>query len=54
MIILGIDPGIGITGYSVLQDLGNRVEIMDYGAIRTDSKVCFPKDCVNCIGVLKN
>lgn len=43
VIILGIDPGIGITGYSVLQDLGNRVEIMDYGAIRTDSKVCFPE-----------
>lgn len=43
MMVLGIDPGIGITGYSVLRDLGQRVEILDYGAIRTSSKMCFPK-----------
>lgn len=43
MIVLGIDPGIGTTGYSILRDLGQRVEVLDYGAIRTSSKMCFPE-----------
>lgn len=43
VIVLGIDPGIGITGYSVLRDLGQKVEVLDYGAIRTSPKLCFSK-----------
>ena len=33
MIILGIDPGFAITGYGIVQYVGNRFQVLDYGAI---------------------
>ncbi|MBN1153810.1 crossover junction endodeoxyribonuclease RuvC [candidate division KSB1 bacterium] len=42
MIILGIDPGISITGYAVLELNVNQSNLMDYGYIRTDSSTSFP------------
>jgi len=42
MIILGIDPGIAIMGYSILECKGNKFNAIDYGCIRTDSKLLFP------------
>ncbi|AOY76935.1 crossover junction endodeoxyribonuclease RuvC [Clostridium formicaceticum] len=39
MIILGIDPGIAIMGYGVINYTGNRFQVMDYGAITTSSKI---------------
>ena len=35
MIILGIDPGIAIVGYGVVQYTGNKFKTIDYGAITT-------------------
>lgn len=35
MIIMGIDPGIAIVGYGVLDYTGNSFKVIDYGAITT-------------------
>lgn len=43
MIILGIDPGIAIVGYGVIECIGNHFRAIDYGAITTDSKLIFPE-----------
>lgn len=37
MIILGIDPGVAITGYGVISYEGNKFRILEYGAILTGS-----------------
>lgn len=42
MIIIGIDPGIAIVGYGVVKLTGNKFEVLDYGAITTESKMDFP------------
>ncbi|MBE7040161.1 MAG: crossover junction endodeoxyribonuclease RuvC [Ruminococcaceae bacterium] len=35
MIIMGIDPGIAIVGYGVLEYKSNRFSVIDYGAVTT-------------------
>ncbi|MBR5515972.1 MAG: crossover junction endodeoxyribonuclease RuvC [Clostridia bacterium] len=35
MIILGIDPGIAIVGYGVIDYSNNRFHVLDYGAVTT-------------------
>lgn len=42
MIILGIDPGLAIVGYSVIEYKGSNCRPLEYGAITTDSKALFP------------
>lgn len=42
MIILGIDPGLAIVGYSVIEYKGSNCIPLEYGAITTDSKALFP------------
>lgn len=42
MRILGIDPGLAIVGYGIIDVSGNRYKIVDYGAIRTPSDMDFP------------
>lgn len=42
MIILGIDPGLAIVGYSIVECIGNNFTAIEYGCIRTDSKLLFP------------
>lgn len=42
MIILGIDPGLAIVGYSVIEYNGSQFKPLEYGAITTDSKMLFP------------
>ena len=42
MIILGIDPGIAIVGYGIVECNGNHFKVMDYGSIETNSKTLFP------------
>lgn len=42
MIILGIDPGIAIVGYGIVECKGNHFKAIDYGHITTDSKMLFP------------
>ncbi|PAB60885.1 crossover junction endodeoxyribonuclease RuvC [Anaeromicrobium sediminis] len=39
MRILGIDPGIAIVGYGIIDYVGNKFKTVDYGAITTDSKM---------------
>lgn len=43
MIILGIDPGLAIVGYGVIEYKGNRYRLLDYGVIRTDSNIFSPQ-----------
>ena len=38
MRILGIDPGLGITGYGLIDACGNNVRLMEAGIIRSDAK----------------
>ncbi|MCR3956579.1 MAG: crossover junction endodeoxyribonuclease RuvC [Gudongella sp.] len=42
MIILGIDPGIATVGYGVVELIGNKYRVIDYGAILTPSDQLFP------------
>lgn len=42
MIILGIDPGIAILGYGIVEYNGNSFKTLDYGAVLTDSKEATP------------
>ena len=37
MLILGIDPGYAIVGYGVIDYIGNKFKIVEYGAITTES-----------------
>ena len=38
MRILGIDPGLGITGYGLIEAGGNNVRLIEAGIIRSDAK----------------
>lgn len=42
MIVLGIDPGSRITGYGLVEKVGNRLVHVDNGAIFTDTAADFP------------
>ena len=43
MIILGIDPGIATTGYGIIKSMKNKLTLINYGCIRTSSKLPFAK-----------
>ena len=42
MRILGIDPGFAITGYSIIDYIGNKFSLITSGAVKTDAGVSFP------------
>ena len=42
MRILGIDPGYAILGWGVIDVVGNRFSVVDYGSILTDTKMEMP------------
>ncbi|MFL6850478.1 MAG: crossover junction endodeoxyribonuclease RuvC, partial [Sphingomicrobium sp.] len=42
MIILGLDPGLGTTGWGLIEVEGNRLTHVANGQIRTDAKVALP------------
>lgn len=42
MRILGIDPGFAITGYSIIDYIGNKFKLIDSGAVLTKAGVSFP------------
>lgn len=42
LIIFGIDPGIAIVGYGVIDYTGNKFKVLDYGAVITEPKDIFP------------
>lgn len=37
MIILGIDPGLAITGFGLIDCVGNKIRLVDFGCIRTEA-----------------
>lgn len=43
MLILGIDPGYAITGFSLLSYSDNRFRTLDYGVVRTEAGSPFPE-----------
>jgi len=43
LIILGIDPGLAIIGYGVIQYDGRKLAIIDYGTITTEAGVPLPR-----------
>ncbi|NLB51015.1 MAG: crossover junction endodeoxyribonuclease RuvC [Clostridiaceae bacterium] len=43
MIILGIDPGYAITGFGVIRYENKRLQVLDYGIIKTDATTPFPE-----------
>ena len=42
MVILGVDPGVTITGYALLNIADGSTSILDYGYIQTDRAAAFP------------
>ncbi|MES2289776.1 MAG: crossover junction endodeoxyribonuclease RuvC [Pseudomonadota bacterium] len=46
MIILGLDPGLGTTGWGVIAAEGNRLSHVANGQIKTDTKVPLPERLV--------
>jgi len=36
--IIGIDPGLRCTGFGIIDSLNNKLEVIDFGIIKTDSK----------------
>ena len=47
MIILGLDPGLGTTGWGLIRAEGNRLSHIANGQIRTDSKAPLPDRLAN-------
>jgi crossover junction endodeoxyribonuclease RuvC len=43
MVILGIDPGLGATGYGVIEKNKNELLVKKYGVIQTDRLSSFPQ-----------
>lgn len=43
MRILGVDPGFAITGYSIIDYVGNKFKLIDCGAVTTKVGVSFPQ-----------
>ena len=43
MIILGIDPGIAIVGYGIIEYKNNKFKVIDYGAIFTPASISTTK-----------
>ena len=52
MIILGLDPGLGTTGWGVIAAEGNRLRHVANGQIRTDPSMPLPRRLANLYGAL--
>jgi crossover junction endodeoxyribonuclease RuvC len=46
MIILGIDPGIAIVGFALLEKEGNTLRVLEYGVIETKAGIAFSERLV--------
>ena len=42
MIILGIDPGIAIVGYGIIERIGSKINLLEYGSIQTNANTSTP------------
>ena len=49
MIILGLDPGLGTTGWGVIHADGNRLRHIANGQIKTDPSMPCPVACRTCM-----
>ena len=54
MRILGIDPGFAITGYSIIDYIGNKFTLINSGAITTKAGESFPDRLVKIYDDLEN
>lgn len=54
MRILGIDPGFAITGYSVIDYIGNKFKLITSGAILTEAGESFPQRLLKINNDLEN
>ena len=43
LVILGIDPGLRVTGYGLIAQTGANIEALDYGAIAVDPRLPLPE-----------
>lgn len=43
MRILGLDPGLAILGFGIIDTNGNRIKMVDYGIINTEPSLSFPE-----------
>ncbi len=43
MRIIGIDPGVAIVGFGILEDKNKSLQLIDYGCILTSSKIKHPE-----------
>src|SRR3546814_18288559 len=43
MIILGLDPGLGTTGWGLIRAEGNRLSHLAHGRLKTDSAAPLPR-----------
>lgn len=43
MLVLGIDPGLAITGYGLIRELERGLKVVDYGVVRTPSRESLPE-----------
>ncbi len=46
MLILGLDPGLGCTGWGLIAAVGNRLSHVENGQIRTDARAPLPERLV--------
>lgn len=42
MRVLGVDPGINVTGYAVLEKIGQKIRVLEAGVVRGKSKDTLP------------
>ncbi|MBN2365830.1 MAG: crossover junction endodeoxyribonuclease RuvC [Calditrichaeota bacterium] len=54
MKILGIDPGLSITGYGVIDTTGNNPHFLTYGVIKKNPKASFPENLLSIYQEIKN
>lgn len=43
MIVLGVDPGAGTTGYGVVERTGSHIALLECGVVRTDPASALPR-----------
>ena len=43
MRILGLDPGLAILGFGIIDEEGNKLKFVDYGVINSEPDITFPE-----------